>query len=255
MPQESLQRPEVDVASQLHGRVSRPKFVQEPAFAVRSSAAMPFICLAGPAIEPGRLGDTLERPQEVPIRLSPRRREEELRAGANHLAILSETFHQLVGGRDLALLPVFRREMPLRFRFDSDALPGAYISPTGVAHLGVTHSRHEEKFKENAIAEIAGDKKPVQFFWLVYLRLSFDVAWPIAFLKQSRNVVRLEELGHDRQFVVCRPGIVFFLANEKRGETLQVAAIDVPEVALRARLLKMFQSHPVRLIRFHLLAR
>ena len=65
----------------------------------------------------------------------------------------------------------------------------------------------------------------------------------------------LEELGHDRQLVVSCPGIVLFLAQEKRGESLQVTAIDFLEVALGARLLKLCQRHAVRLIGFHLPAR
>ena len=93
MPQERLQSSEVDTALQLHRRIRRPKFVQEPVLAVRSLSAVPFICLAGPAVEIGRPGDALERPQEVPIGLSPGSREEELRTGANRMAILRETFH------------------------------------------------------------------------------------------------------------------------------------------------------------------
>ena len=77
MSQERLQRAEVDVALQLHGRVGRAKLVQEPVFAVRSLSAIAFVCLAGPAIKPSRPGDVLERAQEVPIRLARGSREEE----------------------------------------------------------------------------------------------------------------------------------------------------------------------------------
>ena len=55
--------------------------------------------------------------------------------------------------------------------------------------------------------------------------------------------------------VVKAVGVVLFLAHEKGGEALQVTAIDFLEVALGARLLKLFQSHPVGLIGFHLPAR
>jgi hypothetical protein len=108
-----------------------------------------------------------------------------------------------------------------------------------------------KKFKENTIAEIACCKKPFQFLRLVYFGLSFHVAGPIALLQQPGNVVRLEELGHHRQFVVGCPGIMLFFVYEKPSEMLQVTAIDFFELALRARLLKLLQSHPVRLIRFH----
>src|SRR5439155_15328547 len=112
------------------------------------------------------------------------RREKEPRSRANRLAIFGEAFHQFIGQRDLALFPVLRRKLPLGFRFDPHELPRAYVSPTGVAHLGVAHSRHQKKFKENAIAKVAGGKKPVQLLRLVYLGFSFHVARPIALLQQ-----------------------------------------------------------------------
>ncbi len=124
-----------------------------------------------------------------------------------------------------------------------------------MTHLAVAHSRHEKEFKENAIALIAGGKKLNQLLRIIRFGLLFNVAWPIALLQQSRNVISLEELRHDRKLVVGGPGIVLLFADEKRREMLQVLAIDLFEVALRARLLKMFKSYPVRLIRFHLLAR
>jgi len=77
MPQKDLERAQVNVALQQHGRVGRPKFVQEPVLAVRSLSAITFIRFAGPAIEPGRPSDPLQRPQEVPIRLARWSREKE----------------------------------------------------------------------------------------------------------------------------------------------------------------------------------
>jgi hypothetical protein len=123
-----------------------------------------------------------------------------------------------------------------------------------MAHLAVAHACHEEKFKEDAIAQIAGSKKRVQFLGLVHFGFPFHVARPIAFLQQSGNVVRLEELGHHCQFVVGGAGIVPFLAQEKHRETLQVAAVDFFRVALRTGFLKLLQGHPVREIGFRLLA-
>src|SRR5229473_3080453 len=97
MPQKDLERAQVHIALQLHGRVGRPKFMQEPVLAVRSQPALSFTRLARPAIESCRPGDTLERAQEVPIRLARRSREEEPRSRAELLAMLPQTFHQHVG--------------------------------------------------------------------------------------------------------------------------------------------------------------
>jgi hypothetical protein len=145
--------------------------------------AKSYIRLAESAIEPSRPGDQFERPQEVPIGSARCHREEEPRCGANRLVIFGEAFHQLIGQRDLALLPVLRRKLPLGFRLDPGELLGAYVTPTGVAHFSIAHSRHEKKFKENTIAEIACSKKPFQFLRLVYFGLSFHVAGPIALLE------------------------------------------------------------------------
>jgi len=89
MPQKDLERAQVHVALQLHGCVSRPKFVQEPVLAVRSLSALSSIHLAGPAIEPSRPGDALECAEEMSIRVTRGGWEEEPRYRADRLVMLA----------------------------------------------------------------------------------------------------------------------------------------------------------------------
>ena len=126
------------------------------------------------------VGDPLAEIQEMIIRPSAARWEQERTFQVLAGKQTFQRFHQAIWNRNLALLPILGDEAPLRLLGDPDhVLFQVKVRACDVLHLGIAEPRHPEELEQHALEWIAGGQELLDLFGAIGLRLRLDISRPI----------------------------------------------------------------------------
>jgi hypothetical protein len=123
--------------------------VKKIILAIRTSCTLvPVLCHTSFAIEFGALGDSLDDRIHLAVRIAARIGKHQL-VGAGIILVLQfpHPFHQARRQGHGALLPVFWRKSPQRFRGDADnVVAEVHVSPFHKSRLLIAKARAEQEF-------------------------------------------------------------------------------------------------------------